>query len=1405
MIPILYVDDESVLLDVTKLYMEKDGEFSLDTSLSAEDALQKLEETSYEAVIADYQMPGLDGLEFLKILRAKYPLLPFILFTGKGREEVAIEALNSGADFYLQKGGEPKSQFAELKNKVQQLIRRRAAEKALAESREKYRGIVDNAPMGIFHSTPEGTLLDVNPAFVRMFGSGSPNEFIAMVNSQGGTITLYADPENRTEIIQKVLKSGGWQSFETRFRRIDGSIFDVMLTFRSYENSGGRPEFEGFIADITESRKAQARIAASERRYRNVFESASDAMLVEDRDTGAVLDANSAAVALYQYSTDEFRALKIPDITAEVPPGKNGSGISPEPVPVTYHQRKDGTPFPVEVTESTYPQKNRTITILSIRDITSRQQAEERALATRRLYIVLSEINEAIVRVRDLGTLLDEICRITVEHGHFRMAWIGLVDREQKIIRPVAHAGFEDGYLSDIHIPLDTSPEGSGPTGIALRTGGPVFVEDIATDPRMEPWREKATLRGYRSSAAVPFSLHGEVVGILNLYASGPGFFTGPEVMLLSDITEDLSFALGLLDEQARRARAEQALAGSEEYARLLASIIGMSSQPFFIGYLDGRFGVVNPAFCGLLGYTKAEIGSLSWKDLTPPEFAGTEAQEIEDVIASGVPRRYEKEFIRKDGTRVPVEVFAHRAMDHGSDVQYLYSFVTDITERRQVLSECQLARKEWMTIFSAIGNPALILDPSQTILEANDAVLRLTKKTPEELRTMKCWQVFHSVESTGPPDGCPFERMKKSGKVETSAMEVAAFGGVFLVSCTPVRDESGKLSRVIHIATDITGIKQAEQALSDSETRYRTIFEKSTDAVLLMNGTILDCNPAAERMWGLPRNRIIGHDPVEFSPPVQPDGTASRDAAATYKLAACEWGNQFFPWRYQRKDGTLIDTDVSLTSVMVGRERRLIAIIRDVTARKQAAETIEKSEAMLRQITDSVSDMVWLTDLDLVPVYISPSVVRLRGFTLQELQKLPLERRLAPESCALALEIRDRLLGQGTIPGKDLPESLTIELELYKKDHSTFWSENTVTLVRDEDNRPFRILLVGRDITERKLLENQVLRIASFPELNPEPIIEITVEKELMYANPACRERLKKLRMPDDPAAFFPPDIDEIIISLKESRSDTVVREVPVGDAVFAESLTLSPGGLAVRIHAHDITERHQMTGALARANRKLNLLSGITRHDIRNRLTAVLGYLELARTSTPDPALIEYISRSEASAVGIRHLIEFTKEYETLGSTAPVWHDVTALIASARAQLDLHGITLEDDVSGLFIYADPMFARVIVHLADNALRHGGAQLSRIRFSGTVTPDGYMFVCEDDGAGIDKKEKAAIFRRVVGRDTNMGLFLVREILSLTNIVIRETGEPGKGARFELMIPPGGFRAGRGKKPADDS
>jgi PAS domain S-box-containing protein len=143
MYSILYVDDEPMLLELAKLFLEKTGDFRVDTVTSATEALDILAKTSYDCIISDYQMPVMDGIIFLKTFRSTGNIGPFIIFTGKGREEVVIEALNNGADFYLQKGGDPKSQFVELAHKVRQAIQIRIAQKTMQD-------LVQGAPIPEF-------------------------------------------------------------------------------------------------------------------------------------------------------------------------------------------------------------------------------------------------------------------------------------------------------------------------------------------------------------------------------------------------------------------------------------------------------------------------------------------------------------------------------------------------------------------------------------------------------------------------------------------------------------------------------------------------------------------------------------------------------------------------------------------------------------------------------------------------------------------------------------------------------------------------------------------------------------------------------------------------------------------------------------------------------------------------------------------------------------------------------------------------------------------------------------------------------------------------------------------------------------------------------------------------------
>jgi PAS domain S-box-containing protein len=149
MISVLYVDDEQALLEIGKIFLELSGEFRVDCLTSVKNALEALKIKPYDAIVSDYQMPEEDGIDLLKIVRTEYPTLPFVMFTGKGREEIVIEAFNSGADFYVQKDGALQPQFADLGRKISAAVQSRQKDRALAESEEKYRNLVERANAGI--------------------------------------------------------------------------------------------------------------------------------------------------------------------------------------------------------------------------------------------------------------------------------------------------------------------------------------------------------------------------------------------------------------------------------------------------------------------------------------------------------------------------------------------------------------------------------------------------------------------------------------------------------------------------------------------------------------------------------------------------------------------------------------------------------------------------------------------------------------------------------------------------------------------------------------------------------------------------------------------------------------------------------------------------------------------------------------------------------------------------------------------------------------------------------------------------------------------------------------------------------------------------------------------------------
>ena len=224
------------------------------------------------------------------------------------------------------------------------------------------------------------------------------------------------------------------------------------------------------------------------------------------------------------------------------------------------------------------------------------------------------------------------------------------------------------------------------------------------------------------------------------------------------------------------------------------------------------------------------------------------------------------------------------------------------------------------------------------------------------------------------------------------------------------------------------------------------------------------------------------------------------------------------------------------------------------------------------------------------------------------------------------------------------------------------------------------------------------------------------------------------------------------------------------------------------------DITERKRDTEALRQANKKLNLLAGITRHDIRNQLLALNSFVALLRRQIPDSSYEKYFSQSRRASNQIESMIKFTKEYEKIGLNAPAWLDIRTLVDKAGKDTTPGPVKIVNDLpANLEVFADPLVAKVFFNLIDNALRHG-RRITIIRFLFEAHNGTGIVICEDNGDGVRADEKEMIFELGFGKNTGFGLAISREILDITGIRIKETGEAGTGARFEIMVPAGQYR-----------
>jgi PAS domain S-box-containing protein len=385
------------------------------------------------------------------------------------------------------------------------------------------------------------------------------------------------------------------------------------------------------------------------------------------------------------------------------------------------------------------------------------------------------------------------------------------------------------------------------------------------------------------------------------------------------------------------------------------------------------------------------------------------------------------------------------------------------------------------------------------------------------------------------------------------------------------------------------------------------------------------------------------------------------------------------------------------------------------------------------------------------------------------------------------------------------------LEHRIIRKDGQVRWIRDTSVLQLDSDGNLVSCDGMIKDITERKLAEEALkAREESYRTLaeNLSGIvyrIHINEKSRMQFFN----NMLVTLTgyTEEDLVLRGTCSIDTLIVSEDRDRRTNEVAAAIRGCRNFSidyrithrdgttrffiergRPVTDVDGLLYIDGIIHDFTEQKQTEEALHLANNKLTMLNSITRHDILNQLTVVLGYLKLSKDDVKDPVFLTYIQKEEQAAEAIRWQIEFTRNYQDIGAQAPKWLNLGIAINSAIRQLKPSGVEILVSTDHMEIFADPILEKVFYNLMENSLRHG-EHVTNMVFSAREVESGLILSYCDNGVGIVADDKNKLFRKGFGKHTGLGLFLAREILDITGITIRENGTPGKGVRFEMMVP----------------
>ena len=1221
-IRVLHVDDDACFLKTAKAILEMQGTIQVETASSVEEAVGKMKTEKYDVVVCDYQMPRKDGLQFLKELREKRNGIPFIIFTGKGREEVAIKALNLGADGYFSKMGHPETVYGELAHGISQAVETKKTEQKLAFQAHLLSSVHD-----ALTATDENFIITYwNQIAEEMFG-WTAKEAIGQTAKE--LFQTNVPGSSRTEAIDKLLKDG-FYSGEVYYCRKGGTY--VLTDVHSTAVRSPRGEFKGTVSclrDITGRKKAEEQAEKTSEELTRTFDAITDFVFNIDRDY-RIVRVNKKICEALKKKPEELVGKRCYEVV-------HGTD---KPFPSCPHKRtlETGKAASGEINDPNlgltllvsnspiFDERGELIQCVHVaKDITEHKKAVKSLLCSEEKFRnIFESATDVMVLFDATGRILDVNKKAVEAFGgskgelvgkHFTRACLGIMSPTQisKVVK-----GFAAG-LANKKPDLDVSIKSKKGQTILLECSGSLLKLD-----------DKST-------------------GLL---------------VVGRDITE--------------RKRAEEELVRSERKYR---SLVEQSLQGIVVAQGPAPHLVfANAAMSRILGYTPEELTSLS-----PQETTGLVHPEDRDVFfgrfkdrLEGKPAlsRYEVRGIRKDGTVVWLEL-SSTGIEYNGHPAVQATFL-NITERKKAEVALQESEERFRAIIESAPFGYYRVGKDGLWQYVNPVWERMHGLSLEEVvgKPFEITQTEDSVEQAkeyvkralaGETIIGEFSRLTCEGDVEYHSFNIQ-----------PVK-RNNEIVAIEGFINDITERRKAEEALKNSEERWRSLTEGSPDHIMLLDleFNILYINRTVP---DLKREEVIGTSLFNYVPPEW--HRATKDC---FKRVIETGKIDNYDAEYRTKDGEVRYFDVRVGPVFRGD--RLVAFVSsstDVTRQKKAQEEItraekvlKKGEAELSAIIENTSDSVW---------------------------------SINNKGCLLFANTtfkRQFLLTYGV----ELKEGMDLK-EMVPKAQIPFWVETHNRAVKG-----------GQFSLEQKL----EIRGVSFD-------FEISV-------NPIINE-----------------------------NGETV------GAAYFSR----------------DITERQKIFEQLRVLNEKLGVVGELTRHDVRNKLAAVVGNTYLTKKTLPnDHKALDYLQEIESACRQTTRVLDFAVAYESLGVEGLTLIEVDKAVEEAVSLIsELKGVKVVNNCQGLTVMADSALRQLFFNLIDNSLKHG-KNVSQIKIHYEEGKDRLKLFYEDNGVGIPKANKPKLFHVdfTAGKGSGYGLPLIKSMMEIYDWTIEEEGEPGKGAKFVITIP----------------